>query len=101
MWLLVLFDLPTGNGRQRRKYEEFRGTLLRDGFEMVQKSVYLRWEQSAEATRTLTRQIMARAPSEGKVVIFSMTAADWARSHHLVDGECVSPPSHPTSFVVF
>ena len=42
MWLYVMFDLPVGTKAERRAATRFRQSLLDDGFEMAQFSVYLR-----------------------------------------------------------
>lgn len=34
MRLLVMFDLPTGNGRERKSYSQFRKFLIKDGYNM-------------------------------------------------------------------
>ena len=63
MWTLVLFDLPTATGLMRRVYSKFRKNLLRMGFEMFQKSVYLRWEDSDNEVETLRRRVMVILPA--------------------------------------
>lgn len=40
MRLLVFFDLPVETAKQRREYRLFRKKLLKEGYLMVQKSVY-------------------------------------------------------------
>ena len=42
MWIFVFFDLPTKTKKERKKYTEFRRFLLKDGFIMMQFSVYSR-----------------------------------------------------------
>lgn len=40
MRLLVFFDLPVKTKAERRSYVLFRRFLLRDGYDMIQFSVY-------------------------------------------------------------
>jgi len=40
MWLFVFFDLPTDTKTDRKNAARFRKGLLKDGFEMMQFSVY-------------------------------------------------------------
>ena len=42
MRMLVMFDLPTETGEDRRNYRKFRKGLLENGFYMLQESVYCR-----------------------------------------------------------
>ena len=41
MRILVFFDLPVTTGEERRAYTKFRKFLIKDGFLMLQESVYL------------------------------------------------------------
>jgi CRISPR-associated protein Cas2 len=56
MWVLVFFDLPTETKKQRSVATRFRKSLIDDGFNMFQFSIYLR-----------------HLPSEGKVGILCIT----------------------------
>ena len=40
MRVMVFFDLPVGTTAERREYARFRKGLIRDGFVMMQESVY-------------------------------------------------------------
>ena len=42
MRVAVFFDLPTGSKKERRTATRFRNFLLKDGFNMLQYSVYTR-----------------------------------------------------------
>lgn len=42
MRILLLFDLPVVTKKQRKIYSQFRKSLLKDGFDMIQFSVYQR-----------------------------------------------------------
>jgi len=42
MWIIVFFDLPVKKPAQRRAATQFRKFLLKDGYIMLQYSVYAR-----------------------------------------------------------
>lgn len=42
MWIYVMFDLPTNTKQQRKNASLFRKMLIKDGFSMLQYSVYIR-----------------------------------------------------------
>ncbi|MCX8035123.1 MAG: CRISPR-associated endonuclease Cas2, partial [Candidatus Dojkabacteria bacterium] len=42
MRILVLFDLPVVTKKQRKIYARFRKALIKDGYDMIQFSVYQR-----------------------------------------------------------
>ena len=48
MWLFVFFDLPTNTKTERRHAAQFRKALEKDGFTMMQYSVYVRHCASKE-----------------------------------------------------
>lgn len=52
MRILVMFDLPVKTKQQRRQATQFRNFLVRDGFHMVQLSVYARVCNGRDAVET-------------------------------------------------
>ena len=42
MRILIFFDLPVGSAKERKAATKFRQFLLKDGYYMVQYSVYAR-----------------------------------------------------------
>lgn len=49
MWLMVMFDMPTNTKKARKKYRYLRGELLREGYMMMQFSIYIRSFHSYES----------------------------------------------------
>ena len=49
MWLFVFFDLPVVTQKERKIATLFRKNLMKDGFVMLQYSVYLRHCASYES----------------------------------------------------
>ncbi len=73
MWLFVLFDLPTETKKDRRNAQQFRKNLLKDGFTMMQFSVYLRHCASYESADVHEKRIKKLLPPLGKVTILRIT----------------------------
>lgn len=73
MWLFAMFDLPVTSPTARRQYAQFRNALLKEGFSMLQFSVYARYCPSEEATEVYRRHIRAILPPEGQVRLLSVT----------------------------
>ncbi|MGQ9652288.1 MAG: CRISPR-associated endonuclease Cas2 [Phycisphaerae bacterium] len=73
MWLFAMFDLPVTTPTARRQYAQFRNALLKEGFSMLQFSVYARYCPSEEATEVYRRHIRAVLPPEGQVRLLSVT----------------------------
>ena len=101
MWTLVLFDLPTTTAFLRKVYGKFRKNLLRLGFEMLQKSVYLRWEDSDVAAQTLQKRVQEVLPREGQVTILPLTQRAWQNVCVMVDGCPRAPREKPADFLLF
>ena len=73
MWLFVFFDLPTETKKDRRNAQQFRKNLLKDGFRMMQFSVYMRHCASSESADAQEKRIKALLPPFGKVSILRIT----------------------------
>ncbi|MBL4651335.1 MAG: CRISPR-associated endonuclease Cas2 [Flavobacteriales bacterium] len=73
MWLFVLFDLPTNTKKEKKSAARFRKDLLRDGFTMMQYSVYTRHCASKESADVHVRRIKALLPNAGQVSIIQIT----------------------------
>lgn len=73
MWLFVFFDLPTATKKDRRNASQFRGNLLKDGFSMMQFSVYIRHCASSESADVHEKRINKLVPPLGKVSVLRIT----------------------------
>lgn len=85
MRMLVLFDLPTGNKRERRAYTEFRKFLIKDGYNMEQFSVYSRMLLSRDSAETHLRRLRENIPPAGAVTVITLTEKQYASRKILVD----------------
>ena len=73
MWIFVLFDLPTETKKQRKVATNFRKTLLCDGFDMFQFSIYVRHCASKENMEVHKKRVKSFLPEYGKVGMLSIT----------------------------
>lgn len=73
MWLFVFFDLPTETKKDRRNASQFRSNLLKDGFSMMQFSVYIRHCASSESADVHEKRINKLVPPLGKVSVLRIT----------------------------
>ncbi len=79
MWIFVMFDLPTDTKRARKDYTYFRKNLLKDGFSMVQYSVYVRHCASEENADVHYKRVSNFLPPDGEVRIIAVTDKQFAR----------------------
>jgi CRISPR-associated protein Cas2 len=73
MWLFVFFDLPTKTKKERKAYADFRKKLQKDGFGMLQYSVYTRHCPSRENAEVHIKRVLSNLPHKGQVTIASFT----------------------------
>lgn len=73
MWVVALFDLPVQTKEHRREYARFRKCLLKDGFTMMQYSVYQRHCASYENAEVHIRRMGLEVPPHGEVRFLVIT----------------------------
>ena len=66
--------------QQRKKATDFRNFLLKDGFLMIQFSLYARPCISFARQETHISRVRANVPDEGHVRILFVTRAQWERA---------------------
>lgn len=79
MWVIAMFDLPTDSVQIRRQYTRFRKALIRDGFQMMQFSVYIRHCSSRENAAVHVQRIENAIPADGEVRVLLVTDKQFAR----------------------
>lgn len=67
MRILVLFDLPITTLENKRSYRIFRKYLLKNGFMMMQESVYCKIALNAIAADAIIKKVKLNLPREGLV----------------------------------
>jgi CRISPR-associated protein Cas2 len=78
-WTLVFFDLPVGTKQERKAAADFRKELIREGYMMLQYSVYARPCGSADRVDTSVRRLQQHIPPEGEVRAMVISDAQWGR----------------------
>lgn len=73
MRMLCMFDLPVELSEERKAYREFRKNLIKEGFTMIQYSVYVRTCPSREYGIRLENRIKKFAPTLGNVRLITIT----------------------------
>lgn len=101
MWLVVLFDLPVGNRKQRKAATSFRLKLLDLGFEMTQYSVYLRFCAGKEQAESYERKIEQAMPSAGKVHIMAITDKQYENIRTFRGRNREQSPKNPEQYALF
>ena len=101
MWLYVLFDLPTNTKRERGHAARFRKMLLKDGFSMLQYSVYIRHCPSKENALVHIRRVETGVPKKGYVSILTVTDKQFSQMMNFSGKESKPPPKKPLQMELF
>lgn len=81
MRIIVMFDLPTDTKKSRKEYTQFRSFLLRDGYDMLQYSVYARICSHSDAADKHLKRLRLYAPKKGAVRVIAITNKQFAEAH--------------------
>ena len=79
VWIFAMFDLPTDTKKARKDYTYFRKNLLRDGFSMLQYSVYVRHCSSEENAAVHYKRVRDFLPPDGEVRLIVVTDKQFGR----------------------
>ena len=73
MRMLVFFDLPTETASDRRSYRRFRNFLVKNGFLMMQESVYCKLLINSTAQGAMAENVRKNKPPKGMVQMLTVT----------------------------
>ena len=79
MRVLVFFDLPVVTAENRREYTRFRKFLLKNGFLMLQESVYCKLALNGTAEKAIVDNVYKNKPEEGLVQLLSVTEKQYSK----------------------
>lgn len=84
MRLLVFFDLPTETSKDIREYSKFHKFLIKNGFIMMQKSVYSKLVINNVTSAAVKIAISKNVPPVGIVEMLEITENQFSRIEYLV-----------------
>lgn len=73
MRMFIFFDLPVITTENRRNYARFRKFLIKNGFIMMQESVYCKMVINQTAVNTVMSNIKSNKPPDGLVQVLNVT----------------------------
>lgn len=84
MRLILFFDLPMETSKNRHDYTVFHRYLIKNGFIMMQKSVYSRLVVNNVISRAVKEKIEKNLPPEGIVELLEVTENQFSRIEYLI-----------------
>lgn len=79
MRVLVFFDLPIVTSENKKAYRDFRKYLLKNGFLMLQESVYCKLALNGTAVKTIVDGIHKNKPEEGLIQLLTVTEKQYSK----------------------
>ncbi|MBR6363064.1 MAG: CRISPR-associated endonuclease Cas2 [Bacteroidales bacterium] len=101
MWLFVFFDLPTTTKKERKHAAQFRKSLEKDGFKMMQYSVYIRHCPSKENRDVHINRVQSFIPDTGLVSILAVTDKQYGDIINVWGKKSVARPEEPIQLELF
>ncbi len=83
MRMLVFFDLPVDSALQRKEYRLFRKFLIKDGYLMIQESVYAKLVVNDGAAGAAVMRLRKNRPPEGLVQVLRVTEKQFATMDYI------------------
>ncbi len=84
MRTIVFFDLPNVYAKDKRNYLLFRNFLLREGFIMMQESVYSKISLNTKQSQFLINRLKKNAPKKGIIQILTITEKQYAQIEYVI-----------------
>ena len=84
MRILVFFDLPVETNEDKRNYRKFRKALLKNGFVMLQESVYCKLMTTPSVENSVKNLIQNNKPERGIVQTLVVTEKQFSKMEFVV-----------------
>ena len=84
MRLLLFFDLPTDTSKNRLDYTRFHKFLIKNGFIMMQKSVYSKLVINNVTSAAVKAKISKNLPPAGIIELLEVTENQFSRIEYLI-----------------
>jgi len=84
MRIFIFFDLPVETDIQRKAYRKFRKFLKRDGYVMLQESVYSKLAINQTSLESAVHRLEKSKPDKGLVQYLTITEKQFSSIENLV-----------------
>ncbi len=84
MRIIVMFDLPTETVEDMRNYRKFRSMLIKNGFVMMQESVYTRMVLNQTVAKSVSDTVSRGKPPKGLVQLLTVTEKQFSKMEYIV-----------------
>ena len=88
MRVIVFFDLPVETNEDKRNYRKFRTFLIKNGFLMLQESVYAKLSLNYTHTEQIMSEVRKNKPQKGSVQVLTVTEKQFSKMEHITGEIC-------------
>jgi len=93
MRLILFFDLPMVTKSEIRVYNRFRKYLIKNGYMMMQFSIYSKIFNNREAASNHAEILKRNVPVQGQIRIMVLTEKQYAKIDTIVGGKSLQEES--------
>lgn len=84
MRTIVFFDLPNIYSKDKRAYLLFRKYLLKEGFIMLQESVYSKITLNSQQSQLLLSRVRKNASKKGIIQVLTITEKQYSQIEYII-----------------
>lgn len=84
MRMIVMFDLPSTSAQELKEYRKFRKFLIKNGFIMVQESIYSKLALNSTTVNLIAQNIRKNKPSDGLVQLLVVTEKQYNSIEYII-----------------
>lgn len=84
MRLLLFYDLPTTTANERKAMHDFRQGLIKEGFYMLQESVYCKFLLNNTVCDSLKTRLNKIIPDAGNIMLLTITEKQFSSMEMLI-----------------
>lgn len=90
MRIVLFYDLPSVEFKEKKDYHNFRRSLIKNGFIMIQFSVYVKAINTKQKIKGEIEKIKKYLPSEGNIRIITVTEFQYKNMIFLVGNKKIN-----------
>ena len=83
MRIILFFDLPTESLENKREYRKFRKFLIKNGFLMLQESVYCKLALNQTVAKAVVNSVKSNKPKDGLVQLIVITEKQFSKMEYI------------------
>ena len=100
MRTIVFFDLPVLYSADRKNYRKFKKYLIKEGFIMLQNSVYSKLCLNSQQADLLIQRIKKNSPKKGIIQVLKLTENQYSKIEYIIGNSNTKVESSEDSLIV-